>query len=344
MADAPHPPDNKGKGKGKGKWRPDETVDERPQEYKHSFESGFTSGDKGELKSVEMDTLVFCQIMKHCRQHLPQPVTGQLLGMDVGDVLQLTHSFGYVQKGTSWEEQQAQPADDGEQFQMDMLRRLREVNVDSNTVGWYQTTHLGQFISTTVIETQHLFQTEIPRSVLVVYDSLQAGIGKPCFRALQLTPQFMEMYATVSVAAKADMVNIPVEEMFAEIPIVITSSPLAESFLLDWAIDDPITTMSQVDTLDVENQAFFEKNVQLLSASLADLADEQQKIVNFERNFFRKGDDKGKGKGMRYGSQPRPLDTMVLSKQIQNYCKAINSYAGDTFGKVYLVSNKPSGN
>lgn len=27
------------------------------------------------------------------------PLPGQLLGMDVGNVLQLTHSFGYVQKG-----------------------------------------------------------------------------------------------------------------------------------------------------------------------------------------------------------------------------------------------------
>ena len=56
---------------------------------------------------------------------------------------------------------------------------------------------------------RHGFQTEIPRSVLVVYDSLQerrleidlcvffrvnqAAIGKPSFKALQLTKEFMEM-------------------------------------------------------------------------------------------------------------------------------------------------------
>jgi len=331
-----------GKGKGWGKQRRDETgPDERPQQYHHSLEGGYSAAEQSEsaLKSVEMDALVFLQIMKHCRQHAPQPVTGQLLGMDVGDVLQLTHSFGYVQKGGGYEE--AQGAEDGEQYQMDTLRRLREVNVDSNTVGWYQTTHLGQFISTTVIETQHLYQTEIPRSVLVVYDSLQAAIGKPSFKALQLTDEFMKVYATVSAAAKTEMVDIPVHEMFVEIPVVVTSSPLAESFLLDWSITDPQLTTSQVDTLDVENQAFFEKNIQLLTTSLQDLAEEQQKLVMFERNAGRKGDDKGKGKGFRYGSQPRPLDTMVLSKQIQNYCKAINSYAGDAFSKVYLVSNKP---
>eukprot|EP00913_Durusdinium_trenchii_P013006 g12211.t1 len=143
-----------------------------------------------------------------------------------------------------------------------------------------------------------------------------------------------------------------VNEMFVEIPIVVTASPLAECFLLDWSIMSPLAT-SQVETLDVENQAtsggssvssrpsaasgeaFFEKNVQLLSSALQNLAEEQQKMANYERSAGRKGDDKGKGKGYPR-AQPQPLDTMVLSKQIQNYCKAINNYAGDAFSKVYL--------
>eukprot|EP00933_Yihiella_yeosuensis_P061629 TRINITY_DN64465_c0_g1_i1.p1 TRINITY_DN64465_c0_g1~~TRINITY_DN64465_c0_g1_i1.p1 ORF type:complete len:349 (+),score=90.32 TRINITY_DN64465_c0_g1_i1:46-1092(+) len=337
--------DNKGKGKGWGKRRDiDPSAEERPQQYQHNLEGAYAVAEKRDaLKLVQMDSLVFLQIMKHCRQLLgSSSVTGQLLGMDVGDNLQITHSFGYVQKGGYDSQQDQTQADDGEQYQMDTLRRLREVNVDSNTVGWYQTCFLGQFISTTVIETQHLYQTEIPRSVLIVYDSLQAAIGKPSFRALQLTEEFMTMYGEVSSTAKVDSLNIPETEMFREIPVVITCNPLAECFLLDWSIMDPVVTTSQMETLDVENQAFFEKNVQLLSTSLADLAEEQNKMIMFERNMGRgKGDDKGKGKGFRYQAQPRPLDTMVLSKQIQNYCKAINSYAGDAFSKVYLVSNKP---
>ena len=45
-----------------------------------------------------------------------------------------------------------------------------------------------------------------------------------------------------------------VTEMFLEIPIVVTASPLAECFLLDWSVMSPLA-MSQVETLDVENQA-----------------------------------------------------------------------------------------
>jgi hypothetical protein len=40
------------------------------------------------------------------------------------------------------------PEDDGDSstnYQLDMMRCLREVNVDNNTVGWYQSSVLGQY-------------------------------------------------------------------------------------------------------------------------------------------------------------------------------------------------------
>merc|ERR1719352_398490 len=161
--------------------------------------------DGGEIRRVEIDALVLLQIMKHCRQNVPHAVTGALLGLDVGDTLQLTHCFGYVQKGGHEEDR---GADDGEQYQIDMLRRLREVNVDSNTVGWYQTTHLGQFFSDAVIDTQYLYQVQLPRSILLVYDPLQAKIGKPAFKALRLTPQFMAKYAETRENMKASLFDL----------------------------------------------------------------------------------------------------------------------------------------
>lgn len=338
----------KGGGRGGERWnnRYDDRTrdDERPQQHHHSLEGGVGSQKTEPITHVQIDALVFLQIMKHCRQHAPHPVTGQLLGLDVDDTLQVTHSFGYVQR-TGTDENQGY-AEDGEQYQMETLRRLREVNVDSNTVGWYQTTHLGQFFSSTVIETQYLYQTEIPRSVLVVYDSLQSAIGKPSFKALQLTPAFVKAYAQTSEAGRIAMADFPSSDMFMELPITVSSSAIIEAFLVDWAISDPISTTSQVGVLDVENQAFLEKNVQLLMNSLADLAEEQNKMIMFERQAARKGDPPQKGGRDRFRqnqAQPRQLDTMVLSQQIQNYCKAINSFAGDTFGKIYLVSNKPSG-
>jgi len=317
-------------------------TDEKLQQYSHSLEGGVGSSGTGPIKVVQMDALVYVQIMKHCRQHAPYPVTGMLLGLDVDDALHVTHSFGYVQR-TQGDDVHGAHADDGTQYQMDMLKRLREVNVDSNTVGWYQTTHLGAFFSSVVIDSQFAFQTEIARSVLVVYDSLQSAIGKAAFKALQLTPAFMKAYGDATDTTRAAMANFPSSDMFMEIPVAITSSVMAEAFLIDWAISDPLSTTSQVGILDVENQAFLEKNVKLLIDSMQDLADEQNKLIMYERQAARKGDPPQKGKD-RFRQPPRQLDTMILSQQIQNYCKAVNSFAGDSFGKIYLMSNKPSGN
>ena len=36
---------------------------------------------------VELHALVVMRIMKHCRQHAPHSVTGQLLGLDIGQHL-----------------------------------------------------------------------------------------------------------------------------------------------------------------------------------------------------------------------------------------------------------------
>jgi len=312
-------------------------------------DKGSAKDEVGDIARVEVDALIILQIMKHCRQHVPHHVTGQLLGLDIDDSLQVTHYFGYVQSGTT--EEGHNQADDGEQYQIEVLRRLREVNVDSNTVGWYQTTHLGQFFSDTVIETQFLYQSQIPRSALLVYDPLQSAIGKPAFKAFRLTPEFMQKQQEVreaqgnpgaSANANAALADFPSNMMFKEVPIEITSPLLVEAFLVEWALSDPYSTTTQLEALDLDNQAFLEKNVQLLIGSLQDLAEEQQKLQMYERNL---GRDNAKGKGrdrFRPQGPPRQLDTMILSQQIQNYCKQINAFAGDAFGKLYLVSNKPS--
>jgi len=304
---------------------------------------GATTGERtGPLKCVQIDALVFLQIMKHCRQHTPHPVNGGLLGLDVEDTLQVTHSFGYVLRGSG--DDTANSAEEDNQYQIDTLKKLREVNVDSNTVGWYQTTHLGQFFSSTIINHQYLYQTDIAkRSVLLVYDSLQSAIGKASFKALQLSPEFMKVYSEADSAGRAAMAEFPSSEMFIEIPVTISCSAIAEAFLVDWAIADPTSTTSHLGVLDVENQAFLEKNVQLLIGSIHDLGEEQSKLIAYEKSQARKGDAMQKGMNRMRNTPPKHMDTMILSQQIQNYCKAINGFATDSFGKLFLMSNKPTG-
>ncbi|MCL7032414.1 hypothetical protein MKW94_020103, partial [Papaver nudicaule] len=76
------------------------------------------------LRVVQIEGLAVLKIIKHCKESSPALVTGQLLGLDVGSVLEVTNCFP---------------------FPLEMMRCLREVNVDNNTVGWYQSTLLGSF-------------------------------------------------------------------------------------------------------------------------------------------------------------------------------------------------------
>mmetsp|Transcript_138540 Transcript_138540/g.254178 ORF Transcript_138540/g.254178 Transcript_138540/m.254178 type:complete len:309 (-) Transcript_138540:148-1074(-) len=293
------------------------------------------------IKRIEIDALVVLQIMKHCRQHSPSQVNGQLLGLDVDDVLQVTHSFGYVQKDATDDRTQD---GDGEQYQLDMTRLLRQVNVDSNTVGWYQTTHLGQIYKPEYLESQHGFQMTIPASILLVYDELQAMVGKPSFKALRLTPQFMKRHNEAMETGKpAAFTDFPSNEMFMEIPISIVSPVICEAFLVDWALLDPVST-TQIDALDIDNQAFLERNLALLIGALNELDEEQKKMAQYERQVSGRGGQEkgGKGRYKQQAQQPRQLDTMILSQQIQNYCKQINDFSGDSFSKLFLLSNKPT--
>ena len=103
------------------------------------------------------------KIIKHCQEALPSFVTGQLLGLDIGRTLEVTNCFPFPNKN---EEAAAPPAgtaeedgdEDGAEYQMHMMQCLREVNVDNNTVGWYQSTYFSSFIDDSCIDTQFNYQ------------------------------------------------------------------------------------------------------------------------------------------------------------------------------------------
>ena len=57
-------------------------------------------------------------------------------------------------------------------YQLEMLRKLREVNVDHFHVGWYQSTFLGSFLNKNFIESQFDYQQMAEESVVIVYGKL----------------------------------------------------------------------------------------------------------------------------------------------------------------------------
>ena len=64
-----------------------------------------------------------------------------------------------------------------EDYQLEMMRHLRKVNVDHLSVGWYQSTQLGNFITTQLLESQFSYQTSIEESVVLIYGMFGFSCG-----------------------------------------------------------------------------------------------------------------------------------------------------------------------
>ena len=124
---------------------------------------------------------------------MPYLVTGQLLGLDIGTNLEVTNCFPFPSRGER-EEQEDPDSESVVEYQWEMMKCLREVNVDNNTVGWYQSAYLGSFLNEALIETQFSYQTTIPKCVALIYDPIRTKQGSLSLKAFRLTEAFMELF------------------------------------------------------------------------------------------------------------------------------------------------------
>ena len=143
------------------------------------------------------------KIIKHASQAFPTTVTGSIVGMDNGDKLEITNSFPFPAIDLPSDSHQdssslsaaAPRAKANTSYQTEMIKFLREVNVDANNVGWYTSTSMGNFVNTNTIENQFFYQKEMnERTVALVHDVSRSSSGSLSIRAYRLSPLFMSAY------------------------------------------------------------------------------------------------------------------------------------------------------
>jgi len=315
------------------------------------------------LELVQLDGLVVLKIVKHCKENLPELVTGQLLGLDVGTTLEVTNCFPYPSK-TGEEDEETQDATlVGAEYQIEMMRCLREVNVDNNTVGWYSSTYMGSFINEGSIETQFNYQEKMNKKcVMLVYDPLKTSQGILSLKAYRLTQAFIELYKTQTFTKDSlTKAGISYNDLFEEIPIKIHNSPIIKALLFEFQEDDSIE--SDFERLNLSTNPFLEKNLEFLIECLDDLGGEQNKFQYHQRAVQRqqaqqsawiqkkKADNsirKQNGEELlpetdptnpifKPLSEPSRLESLLITNQINNYCRHINHFAGNSFTKLFLV-------
>jgi len=319
--------------------------------------------DDPTLEVVQLDGLVVLKIIKHCKENLPELVTGQLLGLDVGTTLEVTNCFPYPSKTGEEDDESQETALVGAEYQIEMMRCLREVNVDNNTVGWYSSTYMGSFINEGSIETQYNYQAKINnKCVMIVYDPLKTSQGILLLKGYRLTLAFMESYKTQTFTKESlTKAGVSYNDIFEEIPIRIHNSLLIKALLTELSEDSTIE--SDFEKLNLSTNPFLEKNLEFLIECLDDLGVEQNKFQYHQRSVQRQQAQQAAWVQKRKAEniarkqngeellaetdplnpifkpimEPSRLESLLITNQINNYCKQINHFSGNSFTKIFLV-------
>lgn len=148
------------------------------------------------------------KIAKHCSSTFPTLATGSIVGMDQNGVLEVTNTFHFPTVESTVTEGQGHQNDSSQAaaaaaaprqkanitYQNEMIRYLKEVNVDANNVGWYTSATMGNFVNMSFIENQYHYQKENDKVIALVYDTSKSSQGNLTLRAFRLTSAFMAAY------------------------------------------------------------------------------------------------------------------------------------------------------
>ncbi|KAL7268753.1 hypothetical protein RUND412_008609 [Rhizina undulata] len=336
------------------------------------------------LKSVQVDALVVLKISKHAAASHPQVVTGQLLGMDFDGTLEVTNSFPFPSVDASLTAEfetnaanaaaSAPRAKSNAVYQSEMVRCLKEMNVDANVVGWYTSANLGNFLNSNFVENQYFYQSSMnERTVALVHDTARCAQGALALRAFRLTPQFMAAQKEGKFTSESLVKhNLTYKEILVELPIRIHNSHLLTTLLhqLDApSIPASLTTSFQsplfpnFDTLDVSIDPFLEKNCDLLLESIEthhtelnnaqyynrQLAREQAKITAWQTKRKQENALRTTAKQpllpedewtklFKLPTEPSRLEALLNSRQIEQYAKQVDGFTASVSAKMFAVN------
>lgn len=250
-----------------------------------------------------------------------------------------------------------------------MMRCLREINVDNNMVGWYQSTISGSYQVVEIIETFVNYMENLERCICIVYDPAAAGAGALGLKAIRLTDAFVEAYKSGTLTIeKIRGSNLSWKDVFAEIPISLHNSPMAAALAAE--ITSRRSPLSAIDTdrLTLNAGPVLEKNVEFLNDCLDDLVVEQNKLSMYHHALRRQqqsilqwkmhrrqenqtrraaGEEplsEEPPEGMfKAVAEPSQLDNMLLANQMATYCEQISLAGTQAIDKLLLVEGLQKG-
>ncbi|XP_062869240.1 eukaryotic translation initiation factor 3 subunit H-B [Trichomycterus rosablanca] len=309
------------------------------------------------VKQVQIDGLVVLKIIKHYQEEGQgnEVVQGVLLGLVVDDRLEITNCFPFPQHNE----------DDAEfdevQYQMEMMRSLRHVNIDHLHVGWYQSTFYGSFMSRALLDSQFSYQHAIEESVVLIYDPIKTAQGSLSLKAYRLTPKLMDIYKEKDFSSEGlKKASMGYENMFEEVPIIIKNSHLVNVLL--WELEDKSTVADKHELLSLASCNHLEKSLQMLMDRVDDMSQDIVKYNNYSRSLSKQQQQKQQYTQRRQqenavrqsrGEPPLPeedltklfkppqppprMDTLLIAGQINTYCQTVKEFTSQNLGKLFMA-------
>jgi translation initiation factor 3 subunit H len=212
------------------------------------------------------------KIIKHCKENVPELVMGQLLGLDVDNTLEVTHSFPLLNDADEETEHT---------YGHEMIKALRATNIDPNNVGWYKTAYLADIDTSELVQAQLSYQLEIPNSVVVIFDPFKTQKGRLSITALRLSNKFMELNATGKFTPKQlKEYGLDFKTIFDELPIKIYNDHLVHAYLYE--LRESKITDCTADRLNVAAGPIIEKLVDMMSSSGGALDDYTTELERYK--------------------------------------------------------------
>lgn len=273
------------------------------------------------LNSVQVEALVVMKIVKACSASFPTTATGSIVGMDLNGTLQITNCFPFPTADISTSDSHpndhmaasniaaAAPRSKANViYQNDMIKCLKEVNVDANNVGWYTSANMGNFINTSLIENQFHYQKEAnERTVALVHDVSRSSQGALSLRAFRLSPTFMAAYKEGKFTTEnMQKSKLTYKDILIELPIIIHNSHLLTAFLHQIPAEPPkeeleipasLTELSSnnpgnplypnLDSLDLSIDPYLERTCDQLLDSIETHYTELNNFQYFQRQLAR---------------------------------------------------------
>jgi len=310
------------------------------------------------IELVQIDGLVVMKLIKHCHEAENSGsafAQGALLGL-VGETnkLEITHCFPFP----SFSDESL----DDEDYQLSMMRRLREVNIDHQHVGWYQSAQFANFLSQPLLESQFSYQTSIEESICLIFDTAKTAQGFISLKAMRLTPEAVKMFkdGDFSPDTIKDL-KMSFESMMTEVPIMIKNSHLMNALLLELQEQLPLDVGGS-QFLDLGTSGTLETQLRVMMDSVDELNQESIKFNKHQNLVLKQYQDKTRWVQKRQienqaraarGEEPLPdedinkvfkplpppsrINPLILSGTISNTSEEVSEFCSQSMAKLFIT-------